>query len=372
MTDSQSALSEVPTLLEERRRYESWLVALEGRRESTPQHVFERVQTDYRTRLHRVAERLASFRDAIAEERTNLQSRLSFLEAEEGLRRDERAELELRSHVGELIGVDAQTAFSAIDQALRQLVSERQELIERIGELGTLLTESAIQSAARNPPGKNTITQAAPVAAARIAAHFDAPAPQRVPRQESLPQVPQAASKLPVAVEESVEPVRPPVAAPTPPKTQAPPPPPLATSGAGPSGPSQVPPRPRGPSPSFGELGFLSSVVGKNDGGPRKDTDPAQTHLDGPLVERQNTEPLIKTPVGSVQEQNTGESLLAGIEKARQTGEPLASVPSNTPIVLRPSTTLEQARTLKCNDCGGMNYPTEWYCERCGAELAAL
>jgi hypothetical protein len=30
------------------------------------------------------------------------------------------------------------------------------------------------------------------------------------------------------------------------------------------------------------------------------------------------------------------------------------------------------AKTLKCTDCGAMNRPTEWYCERCGAELAAL
>lgn len=29
-------------------------------------------------------------------------------------------------------------------------------------------------------------------------------------------------------------------------------------------------------------------------------------------------------------------------------------------------------RTLKCSECGAMNLPTEWYCERCGAELAAL
>lgn len=29
-------------------------------------------------------------------------------------------------------------------------------------------------------------------------------------------------------------------------------------------------------------------------------------------------------------------------------------------------------KTLKCVDCGAMNRPTEWYCERCGAELAAL
>lgn len=29
-------------------------------------------------------------------------------------------------------------------------------------------------------------------------------------------------------------------------------------------------------------------------------------------------------------------------------------------------------KTLRCQDCGEMNYPTEWYCERCGGELAAL
>jgi len=30
------------------------------------------------------------------------------------------------------------------------------------------------------------------------------------------------------------------------------------------------------------------------------------------------------------------------------------------------------AKTLKCTECGSLNRPTEWYCERCGAELAAL
>jgi uncharacterized OB-fold protein len=32
----------------------------------------------------------------------------------------------------------------------------------------------------------------------------------------------------------------------------------------------------------------------------------------------------------------------------------------------------EQAKTLKCAECGTMNYPTEWYCERCGGELATM
>jgi hypothetical protein len=29
-------------------------------------------------------------------------------------------------------------------------------------------------------------------------------------------------------------------------------------------------------------------------------------------------------------------------------------------------------KTLKCRDCGTMNLATEWYCENCGGELAAL
>jgi hypothetical protein len=29
-------------------------------------------------------------------------------------------------------------------------------------------------------------------------------------------------------------------------------------------------------------------------------------------------------------------------------------------------------KTLKCSDCGSLNRPTDWYCERCGAELAAV
>lgn len=32
----------------------------------------------------------------------------------------------------------------------------------------------------------------------------------------------------------------------------------------------------------------------------------------------------------------------------------------------------EPEKTLKCRDCGTMNQATEWYCENCGAELAAM
>jgi hypothetical protein len=45
--------------------------------------------------------------------------------------------------------------------------------------------------------------------------------------------------------------------------------------------------------------------------------------------------------------------------------------PGSIPAFLKDVPT-EQIKTLKCQECGTMNYPTEWYCERCGGELAAM
>jgi hypothetical protein len=39
---------------------------------------------------------------------------------------------------------------------------------------------------------------------------------------------------------------------------------------------------------------------------------------------------------------------------------------------LRQSQSGQATKSLKCAECGAMNYPTEWYCERCGGELASL
>lgn len=131
--------TEIASLLEERRKFEAWLAALEARRESTPEHVFERVRADYDSRMREVEERLSAHRHSIQQERASLQSRRSLLEAEEQLRRDERAELELRAHVGELSSGDSDTAFKAVDDALNQMREERESLDKRIVELSALL-----------------------------------------------------------------------------------------------------------------------------------------------------------------------------------------------------------------------------------------
>jgi uncharacterized OB-fold protein len=34
--------------------------------------------------------------------------------------------------------------------------------------------------------------------------------------------------------------------------------------------------------------------------------------------------------------------------------------------------TSEAIKSLRCQECGTLNFPTEWYCERCGGDLAAF
>jgi hypothetical protein len=37
-----------------------------------------------------------------------------------------------------------------------------------------------------------------------------------------------------------------------------------------------------------------------------------------------------------------------------------------------PTASTAVGRTLRCGECGAMNRPLEWYCEKCGAELTAV
>ena len=58
-------------------------------------------------------------------------------------------------------------------------------------------------------------------------------------------------------------------------------------------------------------------------------------------------------------------------------GDPPRGVPmSSSSSSITPAESLnddaEVVKTLKCKECGTMNLATEWYCESCGAELAAL
>jgi hypothetical protein len=51
---------------------------------------------------------------------------------------------------------------------------------------------------------------------------------------------------------------------------------------------------------------------------------------------------------------------------------PAAPGATEDPLMAETKADGEAPRTLRCPECGTMNTPTEWYCEQCGAELAAL
>ena len=362
MTDTNRSLQELPALLTERRKYEKWLQSLDARRETTPQHVFERVKADYTGRLERVDEELAVHRQAVQEERSSLHSRRSLLEAEEQLRRDERAELELRQHVGELEGGEADSAFKAVDDALKQLVGEKTGLSSRIAELDALLElkpfatpvgGAPLESPPLGLPTMPPAAQAPAVAPApasappRAAATINPPLPPAPPRPSTV-HAPAAAPPAPAMAAAPVSAA-------------------AKTERAEPIIPSAEPALPdrgqlRTPDGRFDEMAFVRGVVGPDGGAPAASaTAPARARDVGsanvPLRGRASQEQLIES---------------VRIDPTRVERPLAANVPSNTPIVLRTSGQTEQSKTLKCSECGAMNYPTEWYCERCGAELAAL
>jgi len=342
MTDTNRSLTELPGLVSERRKFAGWLRALDARKDTTPGHVFERVQSDYRTRLTRVEEQIEAHRHVVDEERANVRSRMSLLEAEERMRRDERSELDLRAHVGELDGEEATSAFKAVDDAIAGLLDEKGGLQTRIDELETLLEERPTPADAQIPPMPTPAPTAAPVPPAAAA-----PAPIAAP---AAPAPAPARAPAPMAAAPSVQ-----APAPTPTPVAAKPPTPVQ-----PQVRSQTPadmPSPKSQpntDASFDELAFLNTVVGTSDA--------SQS-----LVGQSRRDPSL------VREERGASPLLSGLGEAKAGAEtPMAAnVTGNNPITLK-ATVNEQTKTLKCNECGGMNYPTEWYCERCGAELAAL
>lgn len=51
---------------------------------------------------------------------------------------------------------------------------------------------------------------------------------------------------------------------------------------------------------------------------------------------------------------------------------PLVAPVDPAPELPEPSASADSGKSLRCDACGTANFPTEWYCERCGGELAAV
>jgi hypothetical protein len=262
----------VATLFAERQRFESWLAALDAKRAATPQHIFERVKTDYEGRLRGVMEQLRSQRANIEARSSSLSNRIGELEGEARTHEDERAEIELRAAIGEIDAQKCESIRHTAENRLSAIGAEREQLSAELSRLREVLVASA----------------EAPKAAPASAPHVP-PAMAEAPRHQS--------------------------------------------EGQG----------ERDQGGAFDELEFLKSV-----------TDSRGTR-------------------GGIATADTGSAVDTDRKVAPTRGTPSRNgvTSGSVPVFLR-DVPAEQAKTLKCQECGTMNYPTEWYCERCGAELAAL
>jgi hypothetical protein len=319
----------IAALLQERQRYEQWLAALESRRATTSSHVYARVYADYESRLGRVLEELGGRSAELRQVVDTLTERVNTLQTEENGHRDIRAEAELRAAVGEY-----------------------------------------------SPEQWREVSQTSEADIARIAA-------RRAEAASELAQVQQLLN-MATATTRRPEPAAPPSA----------PVSPAGTAAGEPSGQGSGRPAARGsgalsasPPESFDELAFLHSVVEPKDQGtastqahagpPARSS--AQTHRTRTPAAPPAVVPAPAQPPGPARPAVTPAESPA-VSETRQApdadsqGEPAYRQPSKTdpvPLFLR-DVPVEQIKTLKCAECGNMNYPTEWYCERCGGELAAM
>ena len=373
----ETALSAVSGLMEERRRFETWLAALEARRDATPARVYARVHADYTTRLEAVVSQLTTHTEGLRAELTRLTSQLTLAQEEQQQARDERAEAELRAHVGELTAPEWEEVARKADERIDQLVSRHADLETELRRTRELLSD------AERPATPHLPSEAIPASAeATVAASVKAAAAAGTPASSEAVQdsaegqlhVPSAKTGETPAVKKPAD-VEVPVAASGAAPTEVTP----AELAAGAElmdtqVPPAQPPR-RSEKGSFDELAFLNSVVEapQKAGAKPVSAAPAAPVVPVPSPPRADEAPRRNKETGIVNLDATADTTALGTRASpRKGGTPMgANISGNHPIVLNEKAG-EGARTLKCADCGAMNFPTEWYCEKCGAELASL
>ena len=292
MSQTDKRVEAVAALIADRRKYESWLAALEAKRSETPDHVFLRVRSDYERRLSEVLERLRSQAAALTERADALTNRLAALVQEERASRDRRSEAELRVAVGELSSKAWDALLKETADAVARIEAERKTIQTELEEIRELLGGGKPASA----PGSRS----------------DARTDPRPP--SAGPGAPSAGSEVP-----------------------------------------ELPPD---------ELAFLRSLISPD--GPGK---PAGGPPGPPAGAPASPPPAVPNPP-TIQPSvivKESESLLDPQRGGRDTPALSMNVPGSEDIVIRSG---KDGKTLKCAECGALNVPTEWYCERCGSELA--
>ncbi len=331
---NRTTLAAVEKLIEQRRQFQDWLAKLgTGDTQSMPAHVVERVRNDYRARLSGVMAELADHTDALREALAEAEERHDGFEDQQGAKEDELAELKLRQHVGELdqsrFAEESGALQAALDGLKKDIASARRD-IDRYEEILEVIAEEDEEKA---PP----------------------PAPPPPPPEAK-------AEKEPAARPES--------APGAPPKPEATAPAPEPVKAAPPRSEPRPPAEPKVAAPRAAaedELEFLRSVTSP--------MPPSRQARASKTVEKAEPKAApAPAPERAAEPSPTAAAIsidptphMVRLSNPDEAAAPAAA--AAPPAKPKPA---DDAAGLKCGECGTLNRPTEWYCEKCGAELAAL
>ena len=284
MKDKTTASLEALTgLLGERQRYEEWLSALESRKSSTPDSVYEKVRADYQARLKDVSDRLGARAGELKSHIDALTAKLQSIANDEKAQHEASQEAEVRAAVGEYSEEEWLRIRTESEKQLARIADDRTNTETQLAEINRVFTLST------NP--------VAAAAATTPAVHVSSAPP-----------------KTSSGVDQAAPPKR------------------MGTSGwPQREGDGSAPPAPAKPAAAASPFDEFSTLAQKS-------------AADG--------------SGGKAQEATAAPTAAASSAKPKRGG--------------LPDLRTEQQKTLKCPECGAMNYPTEWYCERCGGELATL
>ncbi len=368
------SIEEVRSLVGERQRYDDWLSALEAKRSETPERVFARVRVDYLQRRTGVMEQLREHIDVLSTLAEQLDTRLGELESRLATLEDERAEAMLRTAVGEYDGERWETVRQEVERNLAVLLQERDALRTEVDEVRALLANARSEPRSVPEVAVSDTKEEAPLPPEPTsqADGVETSAPMMIgsPGLATSNDTPDVPAPVDLDSEDM--------------------------SGVGMAGSA-----PAIASPAWEEFPVSDSPQGGDDFDDAlamfADTpgtaDPVFTHsLEGIEVERDDEhEPFRPMPVAPpvttatvtpVVDNETFDDLafLRSVVEldsppASASAPPPAAASSPEAAAVAPTaapSTGENTKTLVCTECGTMNLPTEWYCERCGGELAAF
>ncbi|WP_310570305.1 hypothetical protein [Gemmatimonas sp.] len=369
MTESRAvSIDEVRSLVAERQRYDDWLTALDARRAETPSRVFDRVHGDYVARRDAVMGQLREHVGALSTHGDELDRRLSTLEAELATLEDERVEAMLRTAVGEYDDNRWETVRQDVETKIASLGEQRGGLLTEIDEIRTLLA-----SATSEPPAADVeapaeeLTSEAPVEAP---GEMDSVRPIFATGDLAAIEPPVASAAEPFADVDIAFGGTPDVMADVRLVTEMPELVPTTS-------PTSQPTADQSSTEFDDALAMFADSTGTPDPTFTRSLEGIEVELDvhgassmsAPSASQANT--ATATPANSVPV-DAGDTfddlafLRSVIDPTPAASAPgVSSVPTAAP-------TNEPLKTLRCTECGTMNLPTEWYCERCGGELAAF